>query len=192
MTMTSRPDQPAPPSLGLIELSSICRGIETADRMLKAAQVSLVLSRTICSGKYLVLVAGEVHDVQASVEAGLDLARECVVDSFVIPDVHPDVFPALTSTGVLTRREALGVLEAFSVAALVEAMDRVAKAAPVELVECRLAMALGGKAFLVFTGDVDAVKASVAAGVEVIAGRGLLVNQTVIPNPREELFSTLI
>jgi len=187
MTMTSRPDQPAPPSLGLIELSSICRGIETADRMLKAAQVSLVLSRTICSGKYLVLVAGEVHDVQASVEAGLDLARECVVDSFVIPDVHPDVFPALTSTGVLTRREALGVLEAFSVAALVEAMDRVAKAAPVELVECRLAMALGGKAFVTLTGQVSAVRAVVEAGAAVVAEKGLLVNKVVNPAPAQQL-----
>lgn len=185
-------DRPAPPSLGLIELSSICRGIETTDRMLKAAQVGLVLARTICSGKYVVMVAGEVHDVQASVEAGLAIAGECTVDSFIIPDVHPDVYPALTSTNVLTRREAIGVIEAFSVAALVEAVDRVAKAAPVEMVECRLAMALGGKAFLVFTGNVDAVKSSVDAGVEVVKQRGLLVNCVVIPNPREELFATLV
>ncbi|MBM4318565.1 MAG: BMC domain-containing protein [Deltaproteobacteria bacterium] len=187
-----RVDAPPPPSLGLIELSSICRGIETTDRMLKAALVSLVLARTICSGKYIVMVAGEVHDVQASVEAGLALAAECTVDSFVIPDVHPDVFPALTSTSTLSRREAIGVLESFSVSALVEAVDRVAKAAPVEMVECRLAMALGGKAYLVFTGNVDAVKSSVAAGVEVIEQRGLLVNSVVIPNPRPELFATLI
>jgi microcompartment protein CcmL/EutN len=59
-------------------------------------------------------------------------------------------------------------------------------------VECRLAMALGGKAFLVFTGNVDAVKASVEAGVEVVSARGLLVNQVVIPDPRPELFETLI
>ncbi len=183
---------PTPPSLGLIELSSVCRGIETCDRMLKAAEVQLVMARSICSGKYMVLVAGELHDVQASMEAGLALSDECTVDSFIIPDAHPDVYPALTSTGVLQQREALGVIEAFSVAALVEAIDRVAKAAPVEMVECRLAMALGGKAYLVFTGDVDAVKASVAAGVEVVRRRGLLVNQTVIPKPRPELFETLI
>jgi microcompartment protein CcmL/EutN len=32
----------------------------------------------------------------------------------------------------------------------------------------------------------------VAAGVEVVVARGLLVNQVVIPNPRPELFETLI
>ncbi len=182
----------APPSLGLIELSSVCRGIETADRMLKAAEVELVMCRSICSGKYMVLVAGELHDVQASLQAGRELSAECTVDEFIIPDVHPDVYPALSSTSVITQREALGIIESFSVAGLVEAIDRVAKAAPVEMVECRLAMALGGKAYLVFTGDVDAVKESVAAGVEVVTRRGLLVNATVIPKPRPELFDTLI
>lgn len=185
-------EKPYPPSLGLIEFSSICRGIETTDRMLKAAEVTLVISRTICSGKYMTLVAGELHDVQASISAGLEVSRECTVDHFIIPDVHPDVYPAISSTGALDRRGALGVIESFSVAALVEAIDKVAKAAPVSMVEARLAMALGGKAFLVFTGDVEAVKASVEAGVEVVAQRGLLVNQVVIPDPRPELFDTLI
>ena len=180
------------PSLGLVELSSIARGIETVDRMLKAAEVELVLARTICSGKYIVLVGGDLHMVEASVAAGLDCAAECTVDSFLIQNVHPDVYPALSSTNELTRREALGILESFSVAALIEALDQVAKAAPVQMAECRLAMALGGKAFLVFTGDVDAVQASIDAGAEVIEARGLLVNKIVIPDPREEIFETLI
>ena len=57
-------------SVGLIELSSIAAGFEACDAMLKAAAVELVLARTICSGKYMVLVRGEVADVQASVQAG--------------------------------------------------------------------------------------------------------------------------
>jgi microcompartment protein CcmL/EutN len=183
---------PPPPSLGLVELSSIARGIETTDALLKAADVKLVMARTICSGKYLALFAGELAEVQASMAAALALSRECTIDSFIIADVHPDVYPALSSTTVLPKHGALGVLESFSVAALVEAIDKVAKAAMVEVVSCRLAMALGGKAYLVFTGDVDAVRYSMEAGVEVVAARGLLVNQTIIPDPRPELFNTLI
>jgi microcompartment protein CcmL/EutN len=160
--------------------------------MLKAAAVELVMSRTICSGKYMVLVSGVLEDVEASVDAGLEIARECTIDTFIIPRAHPDVVPALSSTNPLPPRGALGIIESFSVAALIEATDAVAKAALVDMVECRLAMALGGKAFLVFTGDVEAVKSSVAAGSEVVSERGLLVNQTVIPNPRDELFDTLI
>jgi microcompartment protein CcmL/EutN len=185
-------DDPPPPSLAMIELSSVARGIETVDRMLKAAEVDLVLARTICSGKYMVIVAGDLYDVEASIAAGLEIAAECAVDQFLIPDVHPDVFPALAASAELSRHGALGIIESFSVAALVEAIDRVAKTAPVEMVQCRLAMALGGKAYLVFTGDVAAVEYALDAGVEVVESRGLLVNRVVIPDPRPELFDTLI
>lgn len=180
-----------PPSLALIELSSIARGIDTTDRMLKAADVKLVMARTICSGKYMVMVAGELAEVEASVAAGLDCSREATIDHFVIPDVHPAVFPAIGGTAVSMQRGALGVIESFSVAALVEAIDKVAKEANVEMVGCRLAMALGGKAYLTFTGEVEAVRYSMAAGVEVVARRGLLVNEVMIPDPRPELFHTL-
>ena len=180
-----------PSSLALIELSSIARGIDTTDQMLKAADVKLVMARTICSGKYMVMVAGELADIEASVAAGLATSREATIDHFVIPDVHPAVFPAVAGTSVAIKHGALGVIEAFSVAALVEAIDLVAKAALVEMVGCRLAMALGGKAYLTFTGDVDAVKFAMEAGVEVVARRGLLVNQVVIPDPRPELFHSL-
>ena len=47
-------------SIGLIELSSIAAGFLVADAMLKAAEVEILLSRTICSGKYMVLVGGDV------------------------------------------------------------------------------------------------------------------------------------
>ncbi len=185
-------NDPAPPSLGLIELSSVARGIETTDKMLKAAEVTLVMARTICSGKYMVMVSGELNEVQASMEAGLNTSREATVDKLIIPDVHPDVFPAISATTVVLQRGAMGIIEAFSVSSLVEAIDKVAKAALVEMVQCRLAMALGGKAYLVFTGDVEAVRYAIAEGVEVVQRRGLLVNQVVIPDPRPELFKTMI
>ena len=185
-------NEPAPPSLALIELSSIARGIDTTDRMLKAAEVKLVLARTICSGKYMVMVAGELAEVEASVAAGLDCSREATIDHFIIPDVHPAVFPAVSGTSLVAlHKGALGVIESFSVAALVEAIDRVAKEAAIEVVACRLAMALGGKAYLTFTGEVEAVRYAMAAGVAVVAARGLLVNEVLIPNPRPELFHAL-
>ncbi len=41
-------------SIGLIELSSVAAGFEVADTMLKAGDVRLLLSRSICSGKFMV------------------------------------------------------------------------------------------------------------------------------------------
>ena len=58
-------------SIGLIELTSIAAGYQACDAMLKAADVDLVLSRSICSGKYMVMVRGDVAAVQAAVSAGI-------------------------------------------------------------------------------------------------------------------------
>ena len=67
-----------------------------------------------------------------------------------------------------------------------------AKAAHVRLVEVRLAMALGGKAFASVTGSVSAVKSAVEAGAQAVARKGMLVNKVVIAQPRAELFREMI
>jgi microcompartment protein CcmL/EutN len=179
-------------SIGLIELTSIAAGYQAADAMLKAAEVELLLSRSICSGKYLVLIAGDVAGVTASVEAGSTIAQGCVIDTFVIPNVHADVFPAIAGSSSVNLLESLGIVESFSVASLIEAADAAVKAANVRLIEIRLAMALGGKAFVSLTGAVSAVQAAVDAGAAVVAEKGLLVNRVVIPAPRPELLSEIV
>ena len=80
-------------SIGLIELSSIAAGFLVADAMLKAADVEILLSRTICSGKYMVLVGGDVAAVTASVEAGTTIGEGAVIDTFIIPNVHASIVP---------------------------------------------------------------------------------------------------
>jgi microcompartment protein CcmL/EutN len=179
-------------SIGLIELTSIAAGFETCDAMLKAAGVALVLSRSICSGKYMVMVRGDVAAVGASVAAGIAAARFSVIDSFVIPNLHESVFPALSGSNKVETLEALGIVESFSVAALIEGADAAVKAANVELIEIRLAMALGGKAFVTLTGDVAAVQSAVEAGARVVGEKGMLVNKVVIPHPRPELLNEMI
>jgi microcompartment protein CcmL/EutN len=179
-------------SIGLIELSSIASGFEVCDAMLKAADVELVVARTICSGKFMVLVRGNVASVGAAVDAGRQTGNFSIIDTFVIPNVHESLFPAIAGTTSVQALEALGVLESFSVASLIEGADAMAKAANVQLVEVRLAMALGGKAFASCTGSVSAVRAAVDAGARVVGQKGLLVNKVVIASPRPELLREMI
>jgi microcompartment protein CcmL/EutN len=179
-------------SIGLIELSSIASGFQVADTMLKAANVRLLLSRSICSGKYMVLIGGETAAVEAAVAAGAEAANGCLIDSFVIANVHPDVFVALGRTQPVQPDGALGVLESFNVATLIQAADAAAKAAAVQLLEIRLAMALGGKAFVTMTGDVASVQASVAAGRQVISEAGMLVNAVVISRPHPDVYREIV
>jgi len=137
-------------------------------------------------------VRGDVAAVRAAVDAGCQAGDFSVIDTFVIPNVHEDVFPAISGTAMPGELEALGIVEAFSVASLIEAADAMAKAANVRLMEVRLAMALGGKAFASCTGSVAAVRAAVEAGAQTVARKGLLVNKVVIPQPRPELLREMI
>ena len=179
-------------SIGLIELTSIAAGYQTADAMLKASDVEMMLSRSICSGKYMVMVRGDVGAVQAAVSTGVAAARFSVIDSFVIPNLHEAVFPAIAGTTKVEQLEALGIVESFSVASLIEAADAAVKAANVQLTEIRLAMALGGKAFVTLTGNVAAVQSAVDVGAAVVGQKGMLVNKVVIPSPRPELLNEMI
>jgi microcompartment protein CcmL/EutN len=179
-------------SIGLIELTSIAAGFAVADTMLKAGNVRLLLSRTICSGKYMVLIGGETAAVQSAVAAGAEAANGCLIDEFVIPNVHPDVFAALGRTQPAPVDGALGVLESFNVATLIRAADAAAKAAAIQLIEVRLAMALGGKAFCTMTGDVGAVQAAMAAGRELIAESGMLVNAVILSRPHPDVYREVV
>lgn len=179
-------------SIGLIEMTSIASGMQAADIMLKTANVELILSRTICSGKYMTLIGGDVAAVRSAVETAIETIGFSVIDSFVIPNVHPDIFPAIAGQAGVQTLEALGIIESFSVASLIEAADAAVKSAKVKLIEIRLAMALGGKAFVTLTGEVAAVTSAVEAGAYVVSQRGLLVNKVVIAQPRQELLSEMI
>ena len=179
-------------SIGLIELGSIASGIQASDIMLKTSEVELMISRTICSGKYMTLISGDVAAVTSAVENAVNTIGFGVIDHFVIPNVHHTIFPAIVGHNNIQMLESLGIVESYSVASLIEAADAAVKASKVQLVELRLAMALGGKAFFSVTGDVAAVTSAVEAGARIVSEKGLLVNKVVIANPRQELLSEMI
>lgn len=188
----AKPRAPLRDAIGLLELTAIARGIEATDIMLKAADVELLSSRSICSGKFMVLVRGDVAACISAIAAGEEVGREAVADAIVIPNLHEQVFPALSQSALVEEVEALGILEAFNVATLIEGADAAVKAAEVRLLEIRIAMALGGKAFCVLTGGVAAVRAAVEAGKAVIGEKGLLASWAVIPAPRAELVTEIL
>jgi microcompartment protein CcmL/EutN len=179
-------------TIGLLELSSIAKGLEAADAMLKAADVQLLLSRTVCSGKYLIAVSGDVASVRAGVLSGAAAARGAVIEEGVISRLHPSIFPAIGQSVQLSAadRGALGAVETFSAASIIRAADAGIKAAPVTLFRVHLAMALGGKGYCLMTGDVASVQAAVEAAS--MAVEGMLAGRTVIPFPHAALFREFI
>lgn len=167
-------------AIGMVELSSIARGIETSDYMVKAAQVDLLRASTVCPGKYIIIVSGDTGDVKAAMKEGKEQAGEYLVDSLQISSVHEQLIPALSGAVPVENPEAVGVVEFYSIASAILAADDAAKAANITLIEVRIGYGIGGKGFVSMTGEVGDVKAAVAAAK---AGRELCVGSTIIPRP---------
>ena len=179
-------------AIGMVEFSSIARGIYAADQMVKISEVEIVTAQTICPGKYIALVEGDVAAVQDSVHIGEKFAGEYFVDSLVIPNVHHGIFPAITGATMPEHVTALGIFETFSVATMITAADQILKAAELEAIEIRLGTCLGGKSFFTFTGDVAAVETGVEAGRGVAETKGLMVDAEVIPSPSDRLVPSVL
>jgi microcompartment protein CcmL/EutN len=180
------------PAIALVETNSIAAGIQSGDAMVKKAQVQILEARSICPGKYMVLVGGEIGPVRESYQVGVASAADTLVDQLLLPNVHRSVFPALMSASPPRGDDALGIIETVTAAICIVAADAAAKAADVQLLEIRLANGLGGKSFVLMEGTVADVEASVAAGVELVKQEGLLVRQVVIPQLHEQMRAKIL
>lgn len=177
------------PAIGFLETSSIARGIEATDAMMKMAQVELLMTTIIPRGKYLIMIGGDVADVEASMRAGLAIAESTVLDHFIIQNVHPELPAAIKGRVKVDHIEAIGIIETKEVASAIFAGDAAVKAAAVKLVEARNQP--GGKGLVVLTGEVGAVRSAVAAGVASIKKDGMLIHEVVIPYAHKALMKSL-
>ncbi|MDR2183568.1 MAG: BMC domain-containing protein [Clostridiales bacterium] len=179
-------------TIGFLELNSVARGIYAADAMLKAADVKLLRASANCPGKYNILISGEVAAVNAAVEVGAQIGGPNVIEQLVIPRLHPQVIHAMGGTTMPDKLDAVGVLECFSITSSILAADSAVKATDVTLIDVRLGTGLGGKSFLVMTGDTAAVSEAVERAAAVVAKSGMLLETAIIPNPRKEIFEALL
>jgi microcompartment protein CcmL/EutN len=179
-------------AIGVVETLSIPLGVLAGDQMMKTADVQLVSAQTVCAGKYIVVISGEVAAVRSATAAGIEHAAHALVDSLVIPNVDKRVILAMSGASDIQQVEAIGVVETFSLACAIQVADAAVKAANVELIEVRLGRGLGGKSFVIVTGEVAAVKAAVAAGEHAENTEGLVVSSVVIPSPNQDMVRALL
>ena len=179
-------------AIGIVELTSIAKGMEVGDVMLKSANVTLLACKTLCPGKYLLMVGGDVSAVGKAVASGEHAAGSVMVDSMVLPNLHPSILPAISGMNVVENRQAVGVVETWSVAACITAADRAVKAANVTLVRIHMAFGIGGKCYCVMSGEISDVKSAVTVATECAGEKGLMVYSTVISRPHDALWRQLM
>ena len=179
-------------AIGVIETNSIPQGVLAGDAMLKAAQVQLCAAQTVCAGKFIVVVSGEVAAVKSSVAAGEQNAGGALVDRLVIPNADERVVAAMVGAASVDQAQAIGVIETFSIASAVNIADIVVKTAAVELIEVRLGRGMGGKSFVIYTGEVAAVKAAAKAAEINEESKGLIGSSVVIPSPHMDIVNAIL
>ena len=179
-------------AIGMIEFKTTPTGILAADHMVKTARVELLEAQTVCPGKYIALIAGELSAVSAAVEAAKGPFFEQYIDSFVLGNPHESIFPALYGTTQVENVNALGILETFDVSSVIVAADIAAKTAIVDLIEVRIAKGMCGKSYLVLTGEVAACEAAIAKAKDAIAEEGMYLDSAVIPNPDEQIIRSVL
>lgn len=179
-------------ALGFVEYNMVPTGITAADKMVKTANVDILQAVTVCPGKYIVFICGDLSAVKAAVESGTKEFESNVIDSFVLGNPHESIYKAITAVVEPAKTGALGMLETYSVASIVVAADIAVKTAKVTLLEIRIARGMCGKSYLMMTGDVGAVEASLEAACKNASERGMLLDKSIIANPDKKIWESVL
>ena len=86
-------------ALGLVELSSIAKGIETLDAMCKAAGIKPEVHQAISKGKYIIVISGPIGEVESALARGADIGGNAIIARHIIRNAH---------TGALAGSGAVG------------------------------------------------------------------------------------
>lgn len=178
----------------MIEFKSVAAGMTAADIMVKTSEVDIVEAQTVCPGKYIAIITGDLSAVKASVDTAMDMGGENGIDSFVLGNPDESIFPAILGTTNVTADDvnALGVIETFDAAQIIVAADNAVKTSDIRLIEIRLARGMCGKSYVTLTGEVAAVKAAVDRAKEVVSRSGMLLDTTVIARPDRKFINKIL
>mgnify|MGYP000435267541 CR=1 FL=1 len=82
-------------------------------------------------------------------------------------------------------------LKTYDAASIIEAADQAAKTAIVDLIELRIAKGMCGKSYMMITGEVSAVEASIDRAKELVAAKGMYLDSSVIAHPDRRMIDSI-
>ena len=179
-------------AIGMIEFKTTATGVTAADAMVKTSDVEIVEAQTVCPGKYIEIITGDLSAVKAAVDAAVTTYEDKCIDSFVLGNPHESLFPAMYGTTVIEDISALGILETYDAVSIIEAADQAAKTAIVDVIELRIAKGMCGKSYMMITGEVSAVEASIQRAKELVAEKGMYLDSSVIAHPDRRMIDSIL
>lgn len=179
-------------AIGMIEFKTVSAGITAADQMVKTADVELLEAQTVCPGKYIALIAGDLSAVRAAVDRAAQTRPDELIDTFVLGNPDESIFPAIYGSSQIDGVKALGVLETYDASSIIVAADIAAKTAIVKLIELRIAKGMCGKSYMLITGEVAACEAAIAKAKASVGDKGMFLDSSVIARPDPQLCKHIV
>ena len=62
-------------AIGMVEYKTVSAGITAADAMVKTSEVSIIEAQTVCPGKYIAIITGDLSAVKAAVDNAEPLGK---------------------------------------------------------------------------------------------------------------------
>ena len=179
-------------AIGMVEYKTVSSGVTAADAMVKTAQVEIIEAQTVCPGKYIAVISGDLSAVKATIDTAKMNYGLHLIGSFVLGNPHESIFPAIYGASCVEGIAALGILETYDAASIIVAADIAAKTAIVTLIELRIARGMCGKSYMMLTGEVAAVEAAIEKAKKEIGDDGMLLDSTVIAHPDEKICRAIL
>lgn len=179
-------------AIGMVEYKTVSAGIRAADAMVKTAEVGIIEAQTVCPGKYIAVISGDLSAVKAAVDTAVKNYGIHLINSFVLGNPHESIFPAIYGATQIEGVSALGILETYDAASIIVAADIAAKTAIVSLIELRIARGMCGKSYMMLTGEVAAVNAAVEKARSEIGAEGMYLDSIVIAHPDEKICRAIL
>jgi len=179
-------------SIGIVEFRSIAIGIGAVDRIVKSSDVRILDAKSICPGKYYIVFTGSVSAVTNSMNVVIEENGNFLIDWAVLNNIYPEIFTSLNQTSQIKDLKAIGIIETLTAPSIFVAADAAVKATSVDLVEIRIARAIGGKNICIINGEVSSVSESVRVGIQYAEEKGFLVDSQVIASPHKDLYRAIM
>ena len=179
-------------AIGIVEYKTVSAGVVAADAMVKTSDISVIEAQTVCPGKYIVIITGDLSAVDAAVNTARVQHGSQLISSFVLGNPHESIFPAIYGATEIEEVSALGVLETYDAASMVVAADEAAKTAIVDLVEIRLARGMCGKSYMMITGEIAAVQAAIERAKQTVGQEGMYLDSSVIAHPDAQIRKAIL
>lgn len=179
-------------AIGMVEYKTVSAGITAADAMVKASDIDIIEAQTVCPGKYIVIITGDLSAVNTAIEVAKLSYGTHLIGDFVLGNPHDAIFPAIYGTTNIEVIHSLGILETYDASTIIVAADEAAKTAIVDLIELRLARGMCGKSYLMLTGEVAAVEAAIERAKIAAGEKGMYLDSSVMANPDRKICNMIL